>query len=140
MAGGEDQAQQIIANIVVNCIIQIRHGSLTVRLDLAAQFFMFPFQQLVSAKKIGGTVFRRGHQPGPGLVRDAFFWPFLESGYESILREVLGQTDIMHDARKAGNEPRRFDPPDCVDGAMCIERRHRDGQDLDAPWADAPAS
>jgi hypothetical protein len=44
----------------------------------------------------------------------------LESCDESILCEVLGQADIAHNPRQSGNEPRRLDPPDRVDGMMCV--------------------
>src|SRR5271170_1641382 len=59
-----------------------------------------------------------GHEPGARVVRDARLRPLFERGDESILSEVLGETDIAHDSRQAGDEPRRLDPPDCVDGAM----------------------
>src|SRR4030088_768870 len=65
-----------------------------------------------------------GHEPGARVVRDARLRPLLERGDESILRKVLGQTDIADDPRQPGDEPRRLDPPDCIDGAMCVGSRH----------------
>jgi hypothetical protein len=48
----------------------------------------------------------------------AVFWPLLECGDESILRQILGQADIAHDPREAGDEPGRLDPPDHIDRVM----------------------
>ena len=50
--------------------------------------------------------------------------PLLERGDERVLREVLGEADVAHDAREAGDEPRRLDPPDRVDGAMGVGSGH----------------
>jgi hypothetical protein len=44
----------------------------------------------------------------------------LKGGDESVLREVFGQPNIAHHPRQAGNQPRRLNPPDCVDCAMSI--------------------
>ena len=59
-----------------------------------------------------------GHQPGTRVARHARLGPLLERGDERILREILGQADVAHDPRQPGDEPRRFDPPDRVDGAV----------------------
>ena len=48
---------------------------------------------------------RRGHEPGARVVRDARLRPLLERGDERVLREILGQADVAHDAREAGDEP-----------------------------------
>ncbi len=65
-----------------------------------------------------------GHQPGAGIVWDPRLRPLLERGDKSILREILGDADIAHDARQPGNKPRRLDSPDCVNRAMCIGSCH----------------
>ena len=43
----------------------------------------------------------------PGLSRNARLRPLLERGDERVLREVLGQADVAHDPREAGDEPAR---------------------------------
>src|SRR5437773_12071421 len=59
---------------------------------------------------------------------------------ESILCEVFRQPDIADDPRQAGDEPRRLDPPDCVDCAMCIGGHCYPSHHLQSPRAspDAP--
>jgi len=47
-----------------------------------------------------------------------------ERGDQRVLCEVLGKTDIAHDPRQPGDEPRRLDPPDRVDRAMRVGSRH----------------
>ena len=42
------------------------------------------------------------------------------------LSAFLGQTDIAHEPRETGDEPRGLDPPDRVDRAMGIGSRHGD--------------
>ena len=60
----------------------------------------------------------------PGIVRDARLGPLFERGDQSVLREILGEADVAHDPREAGDEPGRLDPPDRVDGAMGVGSRH----------------
>ena len=67
---------------------------------------------------------RGGHEPGARVVRDARLRPLLERGDESVLRELLGEADVAHDPREAGDEPGRLDPPDRVDRAMGVGSRH----------------
>ena len=59
-------------------------------------------------------MFGRGHKPGSRVVWDARLRPLFERSDESILSEVLGDADVAHDSREAGDEPRRLDPPDRV--------------------------
>src|SRR2546426_3049175 len=65
-----------------------------------------------------------GHEPRAWVVRDARLRPLLECGDESILCEVLGETDVTHDPRKTCDELGRLDPPNRFDGAMPIGSRH----------------
>ena len=52
------------------------------------------------------AVLRGGHEPGARVVRDARLRPLLERGDERVLRELLGEADVAHDPREAGDEPR----------------------------------
>lgn len=38
---------------------------------------------------------------------------------ERILREILSQSDVVHDARQTGDDPGGLNSPDGVDRAMC---------------------
>jgi hypothetical protein len=82
------------------------------------------FEPRVPAEMVDGTMLGGGHKPGARIVRDARLWPLLERGDESVLREFLGNTDITDDPRETGDDSGRFNPPDRVDGAMCIGSRH----------------
>src|SRR5713226_5590471 len=48
----------------------------------------------------------------------------LRRGDEGVLRELLGETDITQNPRETGDEPRRLDPPDCLDRTMGVGSRH----------------
>ena len=85
---------------------------------------MLAFEKFIPAKVIDRAVLRRGHQPGAGVIRDARLRPLFECGNESVLRELFGNTDIAHNARKAGDNSGRLNPPDRVDRAMCVGSRH----------------
>ena len=60
----------------------------------------------------------------PGLSGMPDFGPLLERGDERVLRQLLGEADVAHHAREAGDELRLLDAPDRVDGVMCIGSRH----------------
>src|SRR3982074_2578118 len=85
---------------------------------------MLALKELVAPKVIDGAMLCGGHQPRTGIVRHAGFRPLLERGDQGILREFFGYADVAHDARKTGDYPGRFNPPDRIDSAMCEGRRH----------------
>jgi hypothetical protein len=72
--------------------------------DLAAEFLMLAFEQLVPAQAIDGAVFRGSHEPGARVLRDARFGPLLQRGDESVLSQFLRHADVAHDSREAGYE------------------------------------
>src|SRR5216684_4017151 len=124
MTGYEHETKEVVADVIVERGIEIRHGHLLLRLELATQLLVLALESLVSAEEVDCTVFRSGHEPGARVVRDARFRPLLERSDESVLREFLGKTDIADDPRETRDDPGRLDPPDCVDCAMCIGSRH----------------
>src|SRR2546421_10092540 len=85
---------------------------------------MLAFQKLIPAKVVDRAVLRRGHEPGAWVVRDARLGPLFERGDESVLRELLGKADVAHNAREAGDDSGRLNPPDRVDRAMRVSSRH----------------
>ena len=123
MTRGEDETQEVVANVVVESRFKIRHGHLFL-FKLATEFFVLALEHSVSAEVINSTMLSGGHEPGAWVSRDARLRPLIERGEESILCEVLGETDVAHDPHEAGDEPRRLDSPDCVNRAMCIGSRH----------------
>ena len=130
MAGREDKAQEVVADVVVEGRVEIRRGSLL--LGFAAHG-RSPRACVPAAccgvPVIDGAMFRGGHEPGARVVRDARLRPLLERGDQSVLRELLGQADVAHDPRQTGDEPGRLDPPDRVDRAMGVGSRHDDRLD-----------
>src|SRR5882762_2332758 len=85
MAGYEYEAQEVVANVIVNCGFEIRHGHLLLGLDLAAEFFVLALEPLVSAQEIDCAMLRGGHQPGARVVRNSRFRPLLKRGDESAV-------------------------------------------------------
>ena len=83
---------------------------------------MLALKKLVAAKEIDRAMLRRGHQPGARIVRNAGVGPSLEGDNESVLRELLSQTNIANDAREAGDESDGLDSPDSVNDAMSFSR------------------
>src|SRR3979490_1906 len=124
MAGYEYEAQEVVANVIVDRGFEIRHRHLLLGLDFAAEFLVLALEPLVSAQEIDCAVLRRSHQPGARVVRDARLRPLLERGDESVLRQLLGMADVTHDPRETRDDPGGLNPPDCVNHAMCIGSRH----------------
>src|SRR5262245_12008063 len=124
MAGYEYQAQKVIADVVVESSVEIRHGPLAVRLELATELLMLALDELVPAQVVDRAIFRRGHEPGARVVRDARDRPPLQRDDERVLRQLLGEADVAQHPNEAGDEPRLLDSPDRVDGAMGIGSRH----------------
>ncbi len=60
----------------------------------------------------------------PGLSGHARRRPLLECRDQRVLREILGQPDVVHDTGESGNQLRRLDAPDRVDGAVGVGSRH----------------
>ena len=119
------EAQQVVADVVVEGRVEVRRGRLLVRpASPAADLLVLALEQLVPAQEVDGPMLRGGHEPGARVVRDARLGPLLERGDEGVLGELLGQADVAHDPREAGDEPGRLDPPDRVDGAMGVGSRH----------------
>ena len=140
MAGDEDQAQQVVADVVVERGVEVGRRRSLLRLELVAELLVLALEQLVAAQLVDGAVLRGRHQPGARVVRDARLRPLLERGDERVLRQLLGEADVAHDARQPGDEPRRLDPPDRVDRAMRLGGRHGDSMNLRlAPIAYAPS-
>src|SRR5688500_15886446 len=110
MAGGEDQAQQVIANVVVP--VGFKRNFL-----LKREFGVLLLQHLRAAKMIQRAVLRRRHQPGAGIVRYAGRGPGFQRRDQRLLRELLGQAAVAHHARDAGDDLSRLDAPDGFDGA-----------------------
>ena len=89
-----------------------------------AELFVLAIEQRVATHGVDRAMLGGGHQPGARIIRHARLRPLLERRDECVLREILGETDVAHDARQTGDQLRRFDSPDCVDRAVCVGGRH----------------
>src|SRR5439155_14017486 len=123
MAGGENEAKEIVADIVVDRGVEIRTGVLA-GLEVAPELLVLSLEQLVPAQAVDPAVLRGRHEPGARVVRNARLGPSLERGDEGVLRQVLGETDVANHPREAGDELGRLDPKDRVDRAMGVGSRH----------------
>ncbi len=122
MAGGEDQSQQFIAEVVVQGGLEVFDASIAFILEVAADLVVLLRQHLVAAEPIDGPALGRGHQPGAGIVRDAGLRPFGERGDERVLRQLFGEAHVAHHAGEARDEPGLFDAEDRFDRVMGFGR------------------
>ena len=99
-------------------------GLLGAAVQLVRQHLVLAVEHLVAPEAVDGAMLGRGHEPRGGVGRHAGLRPLLERGDEGVLREVLRQSDVAHEPREAGDQLRRFDPPDRVDGAMSVRCGH----------------
>ena len=103
MAGGEDEAQEVVADIVVERGVEIRRGLLLLGLELAAKLVVLALGELASAQAVDCAMLGGGHEPGARVVRDARLRPALERSDQRVLGELLGQADVAHHAGEAGD-------------------------------------
>ena len=75
-------------------------------------------------EQVNGPVLGGGHQPGAWVLRNSGFRPLLQRDHESFLRQVFCDTHIAHHAGQAGDQLRRLDSPDRINGAMGIGGGH----------------
>ena len=71
MTGREDQAQQVVADVIVERRVEIALGALFPGAQLVTDLYVLALEQLAAAKQVDGPMLRGGHQPGAGIVRDA---------------------------------------------------------------------
>ena len=126
MAGDEHEAEEIVAHVVVERRVEVRHGLLLLHLELVAEEVVLPREHLVAPHVVDGAMLGRGHEPGPGLARDAALGPALERGDECILRHLLGEPDVAHDSGEPRDDLGGFDAPDGRNRAMDVGSGHRE--------------
>jgi hypothetical protein len=118
MAGGKDQPQQVIADIVVQLLMQGGLGIRHLLLHVAADGFELARRHFSVPEIVDGLALARLHQPGAGIAGHAGFRPGSERGHERFLGQFLGEGNVPHHAREAGNQPRLFEAPDGRDGPV----------------------
>ena len=121
MARHEYQAQQVIADLVH---LSLR-GAELLRLEFLAERLVLGGEHAPAPQVIERAVAGGAHQPGARVVRHPRARPVLQRAHQRILRELLGQADIAHQARQAGDQPGRLDAPYRLD--LLMHLRHGDG-------------
>ena len=119
--------KQIVADIVVERRVGIGRKGFAVDLQLAADLLMLALQHLVAAEMIEGAPLGGRHQPGARVGGNALARPLLQRRNQRLLRELLGQPDIAHDAGQPGDQLGLLDAPDSVDRAVCRRGGGRSG-------------
>lgn len=127
MAGDEHQPQQVVADGVVDFCVEIRLVHFELLLDLACELAFLAAMQLGATQAIDGAMPGGGHEPGPGLIRDAGARPLFERRHHRILGQILGKAHVAHHASQARDEPGSLDAEDGLDGTLGWRRRHKEG-------------
>ena len=91
MAGHEDEAQQVVAHVVVELGVDVALSRTELQLDLPGELLLLALERRAAPQQVDRAVLRRGHEPGARVVRHARLGPLLERGDESVLRELLGE-------------------------------------------------
>ncbi len=119
MAGREDQAQHLVAEILVAAAIEIviRHGVL-LGVERSRDRAMLAGQHRRAAQVIERAVLGGGHQPGARTVGHAGLRPPLQCGDEGVLRQFLGERHVAQHPGERRDQPRLLDPPRRQDRAM----------------------
>ena len=115
MTGNEEKAQQVIAHHVIHRGVEVL-GAHAPDVFQLSQVGRRAAGAASSAQQVNGAVLADRHQPSARSVRNAFGGPLFEGGHESILRQLLCEADVPNQACQGGDDPRRLDVPDGVDG------------------------
>ena len=117
MAGGEHQAQEIIADRIVDGVLEFEHGGFLARFQLVGQFLCLRSSSLPRRQRSMARAWRFA-SARPRVDRNAGLRPFLQRGDERVLRQLFGQPYILYEPRETGDDFGGFDPPNRLDGAM----------------------
>ncbi len=71
MAGGEHQAQQVVADVVVEGGVRVRLGHPLLDLHVATERLVLALEHPVPAQPVDPATLRGGREPRPRVVRDA---------------------------------------------------------------------
>ena len=97
MARDEHQAQQVIADVIVEPVLGQRRAA-GARFRLALQLRVLALRDLAVSELVERVVARRGGQPRARSIGHAAARPLLERADERVLCEFLGATDVPQHA------------------------------------------
>ena len=105
--------------------LEFGRGRLLLRISFAADFLVFALDAAYfCAASPVRDVSRYAISHAPGLSGIPEFGHCSKRGHQSILRELFGKSDVAHHPGQTRDELGRFDPPDCLNGAVCIGSGH----------------
>src|SRR5439155_14817282 len=116
MAGHEDEAQEIVPHVRLDCGVHFQ--AFLSPFQLASNLFVFALKHLATPDQVERAVLGRAHEPGARTLRHTLCGPLFERGDKGVLRELLSRPDVTDDASQPGDEPGGLDPPDRFDRAM----------------------
>src|SRR5919197_3857385 len=118
MTGCEDEAQQVILDLLLGGKFEVLAGQLLLRLQLPPELLVLSLEALSAADLVDGSMPGGTHQPGPRLLWHALSRPPLQGDQEGVLRKILSQAEIADDASQASDQAWRLHSPDGLEGAM----------------------
>ncbi len=114
MAGGEDQPQQVVVDVVRERLVEVRRDACP-GLQRPADLGILLLQLAVAPEEVDRPALGDRHQPGAGIARNALGGPLLERGDDRVLGQVLGQADVAGVVGQARDQPGGFQPDDGLD-------------------------
>ncbi|HLI83616.1 MAG TPA: hypothetical protein VKV17_06835 [Bryobacteraceae bacterium] len=111
MAGHENEAEQVVAEVIVHCLLELRYGCRLFGFRFAPEFFVLSLGKLIPAQQVDGPVLRGG-EPSARILRNTRCRPLLQRCHEDVVRQFFGCAQVPHHTRNRGDDPRRFDLPD----------------------------
>ena len=125
MAGDEHEAQQVVADVVVDRGVEVRRRRLLPDLELATELLVLALEQLAARRSWSiARCFAVAMSQAPGLSGTPDSGHCSSAATSASCARSSASADVAHDAREAGDEPGGLDPPDRVDRAMRIGSRH----------------
>src|SRR6266568_1927839 len=85
MAGDEHEAEQVVADVIVDRGVEIRQRRLALRLELVPELLVLAIEHLAAAQLVDRPMLRGGHQPGARVLRHARRGPALERRDERLM-------------------------------------------------------
>ena len=135
MAGREDEAQEIVVERIVDpglkiWTLDLRRGS---RSPSRAPRV---FRSCTSARRSRSTArcLAVAMSQAPGLSGTPDSGHCSRAATSASCGKVLGDADVAHHPGQAGDQPRGLDPPNGLDGAVDVARRHADRRRRAGYW------
>ena len=144
VAGGEDQPEQVVADVVVQDVVHVTHllpgtvepsvGHRPTDLGELARI------RAPSPDQVDGLVARGGDEPAGGVRRNPAGRPLLQGGDEGVLGDLLAEADVAEDAAGHGDDAGGLHPPHRLRGQPRVGSGHGAGGASKTCWTSASPS